>query len=211
MKLLPNNVKVGGVVYKVVFPYNFDEDQNLTGIHISQTSEIKISYKYKGDDRPLQSIYETFIHELAHAIDAVYCGDSFSEEEISKVASGLYQVLLENRLYIDTPNKLPNSVKICGKKYKIVSYVYKDKENVVTTIKPDALQIRLGVEQYGNNFSNSYKKVNLIVAIFFAIFDIFEVRQDSDNINDIVQPFSNGWYQVILDNKLEKLIYNKYV
>jgi hypothetical protein len=100
---LPARLKIGGRDYVVDFPHQFtDSCSVLYGLHDPAGQTIKISlFDEHGLERHNQSILQTFIHEVLHAIDNVYNGGVMTtwdkgEESIDQLAEGILQVIYDN-------------------------------------------------------------------------------------------------------------------
>ena len=67
---IPKKIKVAGLVYDVRTGYRFDQDTSLCGQCDHQNQEIRLSSRTSSNDkRKSDSVQETFIHELLHAVD----------------------------------------------------------------------------------------------------------------------------------------------
>ncbi len=96
---IPNQVKVGGMKYKVLKKYKFIETE-LAGQTIHTQNEIKLNYFNMNNQRfNQQKIDECFIHEIIHAIDCVYNGDKLQEEVVDRLSQGIYQVFTDNKIF----------------------------------------------------------------------------------------------------------------
>jgi hypothetical protein len=102
---IPKLVKVGGRDYQVLYPHKFQDSHCvLYGLHDPGTQIIRLSEKdEQGSKRHPQSIEHTLLHEIIHAIDAVYFGGKISswekgEDAIDQLAEGLIQVIGDNKL-----------------------------------------------------------------------------------------------------------------
>lgn len=102
---IPKLVKIGGRDYRVIYPHKFQDSHCvLYGLHDPGTQTIRLSLKdEQGSDRHPQSIEHTLLHEIIHAIDAVYFGGKLSawdkgEDAIDQLAEGLMQVIKDNKL-----------------------------------------------------------------------------------------------------------------
>lgn len=90
---IPKIVKVGGYIYEVVDKGGvFVSGQNVVdGMH--SFAELKIALA-STKDTPYN--YTVFLHEICHAIIAVYCADEQDEKYVEQFSKGLYQVIVEN-------------------------------------------------------------------------------------------------------------------
>lgn len=100
---IPKEVKIGGKVYKIVYPYKFKESNDHIGQSDHEKQIILISdTDSSGNKRHRQNIEETFLHELLHCIDWIYNAgelrDKLGESGIERTSEGLYQVLKDNNL-----------------------------------------------------------------------------------------------------------------
>lgn len=96
---LPKEVKISGMVYKVIPTKEPLIDGNIRAYgHVDfETREITIDVSLRDEQGHMQ----TLLHEILHAI--VYDRDiDLGENEeiiIDQLAKGLYQVLVENKLF----------------------------------------------------------------------------------------------------------------
>ena len=98
---LPETVKVGAFVYTIVreTQVRSDDDRRLCGQINYMRQEIHI-----GDGMAAEQEYDTFLHEVLHAID--HNGQmGLSEKQIHRLASALLGVLLDNDLLRDEPEE----------------------------------------------------------------------------------------------------------
>ncbi len=84
---IPNQLKIGGHIYKVVLVDAEDID-NCAGEQNNSRSMIKLRR-----DLPQTQLEATLIHEILHAINI-----SVKEQEIEFWAESIYQVLHDNKL-----------------------------------------------------------------------------------------------------------------
>ena len=89
-------LKVAGHYYKILYPYTFQDNEDMIGQHNPVTKIIKLSNRYKGEQCPKESIKEAFLHETLHGIDYIYNGNKCDEATIDHFSEGLYQVLTDN-------------------------------------------------------------------------------------------------------------------
>lgn len=100
---IPETLKIGGHIYKVEYPYHFKERYDRIGHSNHSLQFIGISDDDgNGNERSMESIELTLMHEILHCVDWVYNGeeliDKNSEAMVSRLAEGLYQVLKDNNL-----------------------------------------------------------------------------------------------------------------
>jgi len=211
----PKTVKVGGLVYTIMFPHIFIDQPTYVGLHNGFSSAIRIADVYQGHRRENQIIVETYMHELLHAIDFVYCGDSIEEDTIAVYARAWLQILQDNELYLYS-DKLPKKVKIGCFIYK-VKYPHSSVESsksIVSSTSNDRLVISIDNSDGSEKFHSRFVKVALLHGISSGIscvyFNNSNSTEEADEITKIRKTsFSHGIYQVITDNKVDVLI-NKY-
>ena len=97
---IPETLKIGGHVYKIIFPYVFTERYDLAGDHNGENCEIRIAEKDGDIKRAKSSVEVTLIHEVLHAIDSttghrMFAGEE-GEKKIEALSEGIYQVLVDN-------------------------------------------------------------------------------------------------------------------
>jgi len=89
-------IKIGGHIFKVLYPYQFRE-KRVDGQCDSNQNEIRLAQvDYLGAELAQSNRDETFCHEILHAINSVYCNDNIEEDDIEHMAQGLFQVLKDN-------------------------------------------------------------------------------------------------------------------
>lgn len=94
---IPDKVKVGGFVYKVLKDYRFKEDVRLAGQQDPETLELRLSSTgASGHPRVAEMIEESFWHELLHTIDLIYNNAALDEKTIARLSMGLFQVMQDN-------------------------------------------------------------------------------------------------------------------
>ena len=208
MKKLPSKIKIGGMDYKVLYPYEFEDDSSVsTGLHEAGTNLIKISEYEDGIKRHPHKILETFIHEIVHAVDFVYVKYELSEKFVTVFSKGLTGVLLNNNLKLSERGyQLVKKVKIGGYEYKVIyPYKFRDTGSFLTSDLNNAtFIIRIAKE----DFDSTYIKANLLYCVSVGIFSTYFFNSVEDEYEDCEinwKSFSQGLFQVIVDNKLEKL------
>ena len=106
---IPELIKVGGMLIKIIFPteqtaYKNEkgEDAQADGSILISTGEIHIANRSKeGNVYTEDYIGQIFMHEILHAINYVYNSDTLPEDEIERLSQGLYQVLKDNKIKIE--------------------------------------------------------------------------------------------------------------
>lgn len=99
---IPGELKVGGHIYTIEYPYMFTERGDVYGkTNLSRNTISITNVDGSGILCSLSNVERTFWHEVFHVIDAVYCcdklgGSSDKESMIEGLAQGLLQVLKDN-------------------------------------------------------------------------------------------------------------------
>lgn len=223
---LPSKIKVGGFWYEVCFPYNFDNmqlsDSGCLGMHEPATLKIKVRGLDSGGlPFPSSVIMESFLHEIFHAVDRIYCYDRIDaldstvfaryeeggkETAISALSIGWYQVLKDNSVL--TLKTIPKKVKIGGFVYNI-KYPYDiggEDPTHIHGIEPNKNLIKLrDSHTHGIKYNSQIIRQFLLYFLTWAILDNYADFFDKDE--NIFMPFSYGLYQVLVDNKIEELIH----
>ena len=95
---IPQEIKLGGLVYTVLQGYQFKERADIRG----QTDHDMLLIRIPGKPAPQcdkyasQAIEEIFVHELVHLLDFVYNSHALDEEQVLRLAHGLYQLFTDN-------------------------------------------------------------------------------------------------------------------
>lgn len=103
---IPSSLKIGGHDYKVLYPYHFKERCEIQAQNDTALNEIRIcDVDQCGNVRMDSCILVSFLHEIVHVIDTVYCnrqienlGHEARERIVEGLSEGLYQVLHDNGL-----------------------------------------------------------------------------------------------------------------
>lgn len=215
--LIPEMVKIGGMVYTILFPYEFDEAPNNIGLHNYPAGVIKVS----DGGRPWAKIHETLLHEIVHAIDYVWLGCLMGHTQIHKLAQGWYQVLCDNNIDWQDYEKIPKKVKVGGYTYKIeYPHRFVDTTEVTwTQVNHQKLVIRMSAGNQEEDWPPWFVKMNLAFVINSAVANIFmeepirDWEQDEDAEYDypppqVLQVVSNAIYQLLSENPIEECIKN---
>ena len=101
--MIPSNIKIGGRVYDVVFPYVFTERFDRGGqIDYNQCRILISELDYMGGKKAKAAILSTFIHEILHGLNYNAGCTIFSsnleeeEEQINTLAEGILALLVDN-------------------------------------------------------------------------------------------------------------------
>ena len=98
---IPERLKIGGQVFKVIYPYQFKERTDLRGQCDSDLLEIRLSaIDESGNERPVSTVWPVLFEEILHALDLQSGHRIFDSTEGHKALNGLregiYQVIIEN-------------------------------------------------------------------------------------------------------------------
>jgi len=91
---IPKKLKICGLNYTIKMEDSLHANQGLAGEHCTHKLLIRIQKK----DYEPQKMEQTFFHEVMHAIDDHYLNNKLSEDQVSVLSNGFYQVLKDNRL-----------------------------------------------------------------------------------------------------------------
>ena len=107
---IPKTLKIGPYVIKVIFPYTFRERDDLKGQFDYTALEIRIADEIPAGSPKLRDrqVWQTFLHEVAHAIDIISGHRIFSdknenngkEKALEGITTLSLQVLIDNG-YLD--------------------------------------------------------------------------------------------------------------
>jgi hypothetical protein len=221
MVKIPKKLKVGGQTLDVVFPCVFKEDDAMVGLHESREARIKIAGTYRGEPIPDSRIKQTFIHEVLHAVDFYYLCHTLTDDEavIDRFASGWFNVFMNNNLNLKSNKfELPKVVKVQDYLYKVIyPYEYSDMFPApLFSVDTNMTILRFSHEHL--KCSLDVLRMNLVHALTVVINcenDILGTSRlaNNDHIANfpkdaVIELFSNGIFQVIIDNDLEKVIKN---
>ncbi len=84
---VPRELKVGGLIYKVIYRPLLSKDEGVRGLINHRKELIQIE-----PENPLDQRSSTLYHEVIHLIDTVFALD-MTEESTERLANGLFQVL----------------------------------------------------------------------------------------------------------------------
>lgn len=209
---MPSHLKIGGLNYKVFYPYLFKTNPALLGLHEGDQQRIKISHLFLNQPRIWPKIVESFIHEVIHAIDHVYCAAIMKEGEVFIMSNWIYTIIRDNDFSIKS-NKIPDKLKIGGFTYDVIDHhEFQDNENDACSADNEYLKIWMtDNDRYGKPYGPGIKMTNFLFLIVCSICEMSGMYlgfEYGENIGDMSKQdtFVNGLYQVVCDNNLEKLI-----
>ena len=99
---IPKQLKIGGHIYDIDYPYIFKEREDIFGrTNFSRNSIMISDCDGAGNECSKSHTERVFWHEVIHAVDIIYCCDGIGdktdkESMIEGLAQGLYQVLVDN-------------------------------------------------------------------------------------------------------------------
>lgn len=197
--IIPPKLKIGGYTYKVVLKERFAPAmRSNTGLCQNDLSTITISAYFEEAKIDKTKIIQTLLHEILHAIDSIYCGNIFSEDDIVTLEHAWFAVLADNNLYISYKNKLPDNIRILGHTYNI--YYNQEFEfhnnSAYTIVQPNEKNILCG-----KGADIEHTKTHILISISQIFEDSSIIVEDFPYIQ-----FCQGLYQVLYDNKLDRLI-----
>lgn len=219
-KLVPKELKIGGMVYKVSYPWKFRSSESL-GLHISYLTEIRVSGFVDNNIMPLSKVYETLFHEIFHAIEIIFLTFPLIHDSVNSFSTGLFQVIVDNDLRLCDERYIPEKVKVGGFIYDVI-YPYDftdDVEPTYASFDKDRLEICLKGKEVDGDINNRFKKLGLVLSILRAIGSVYisdgmifdlsgNIRNSIDDrtISSAFNTLANGIYQVLVDNDLENII-----
>lgn len=205
-------LKIGGLNYQIIYPYVFETNAILLGLHEGDQVRIKISKQFMNLERQWTKIIETVLHEIVHAVDHVYAGNILIEDEVFIISNYLYQIIRQNDLNI-RKSILPETVRIGAFDYTVETYEFNDDSNSAATVEHETLRFLISDrDMNGNDYNKGIKMTNFIFLITCCICEMstiprgFTYGEKMGNGISNHQAFAAGLYQVFMDNDLEKLI-----
>jgi len=210
---IPKTVKVGAFVYKVIFPYAFDEDSNYLGLHQCDDLIIKLgigSPAHQSFIIPPQKVHESFLHEVFHAVDNFYSGGMMEESEIDLMAVAWHSVLQENNIFVrKNVETIPKKVKIINILYDVELHKFSDIESRAQSSN-NVCKMQLPMQEKGEDKQHPLVKkctlINLINFIIDTTFDMRFLKHENELLEDLFCSFSNGIFQVLRDNDIEGMV-----
>ena len=198
---IPKKIRVGGIDYKIIIKERFKDDADTWGG--CKNDLAKIELVTMNDSKKLANciFLSNLFHELCHAIDGVYCGQSMSENVIEKIETFWFQILSDNNLFIGKEG-LPNKIRIQGRSYKVITNHKFDcvDGNPSVSISLSDLKIKCV-----GGINKEVLKRNLIVCIMMHIVGS-NLFSDEERNEILIESFCSGLYQVLKDTKLNDLI-----
>ncbi len=87
---IPESVKIGGITYRIVYASKVDDRDKYNGVIEYRSCEIRLR-----ENVSEQRMKKVLLHEILHGIDDV-ANIGLTEQQTDAVASGLYQVTVDN-------------------------------------------------------------------------------------------------------------------
>ena len=100
---IPNKLKIGGHIVKVLKDYKFIERSDIVGQAIYCQNEIRLCSQTEMGPIAEGVVAANFLHEIFHHVCERYNGEQLPEEVVVRVSEGLFQVLRDNKLRFDEP------------------------------------------------------------------------------------------------------------
>ena len=90
---IPKKLKLGTMTYSIV---SLDDEENYSfrGYHSWEKGKIGLTDEL---ERPQLEI--AYLHEVIHAMDAVYMGKSLREKQVKRLSFALHDFLLRNKIF----------------------------------------------------------------------------------------------------------------
>jgi len=200
--VIPKEVDIMGRIYRVVFPYTFATNSTYAGIHDNCGRCIKLTDAIEGVRIPIPILHTTFLHEILHGIVSLFTTEEtyvVTEEIIDGLASGIYQVIVENDLF---KGEIPKQLKVGAYVYDII-YPYKfiDEDDAAMSINNACGKIFIS-----NIGSMEFKLCRLTNAICSAVYCIYCGGRSISELNFNI---GEGVYNTVRANGLDKL-FKKY-
>ena len=201
---LPETLKIGPINYKILHPYKWADDYARGMTHLTK-GFIKISNKDGPFDQAMQRIMETFLHEIVHAIDAVFLGSVLEEDDVLIIGNSLLQVICDNNINFFA-NAIPKKVKVGAFDYTVLyPYEYQDNLNLDASHDDVGLTLRLGEQE-----NKDVVKLYFLLLIIQAAFSTYCIKKEIIDNRELCFTFTTGLLSVFRDNPdLEKLIKRK--
>lgn len=219
---LPKKVKIGPINYNVAFPHVYEENDDAIGTHEGWMGRLRVGVIENNSFCAPEKIIETFMHEMLHGVDFVFCGFVLPEGVIDVLARGLLDAIISNKLIIkNVPQKMPKSLKIGPYRYKVLYPHNFDEASVDTNIMIDnsKLKIYISKTNYTNReYHDDYVRLNFMFGLLTIIRHNYMYENnvsDNGNGNDqysvlekYERIFSLGLCQVFCDNNIEGYIFD---
>jgi hypothetical protein len=207
-KNLPKKLKIGSMIYDVVFPAIFPASPEHQGMYKNHTGTIEIV-----ETGNYRKNWKILMHEVIHAIDHIYCNGSLNEFETELVSSAVISLAIDNDFPIFKDySSLPQSVRMFSHHYDVVE-AYDFPETMSTSSYMDfEKSIIYFADPKVNKFSSHYMKLQLIYNCVKIIpVNIFGVDYQYEAMEDFpVCQFSNGLLETFSNYDFETALRKVY-
>lgn len=199
---IPKKIRVGGIDYTITLKNKFLDDDEHWGICKNDLAEIVLVTDNNGEKIAGCTLLSNLFHEICHAIDRVYCGQTMSEANIEKISTFWFQVLSDNYFFIKKPD-FPDKIRIFGMGYNVITNYKFDCVNS----KPDVglMVATLEIRCSGDDVCKEVLKRDLITCITKHLVDN-GLFSDEEKEEFKIESFCSGLYQVLKDTNLNNLI-----
>jgi hypothetical protein len=208
MNLLPKSIKIGGSIYSVEYCESFSIGSSNVGLFVNAQSKIKILTHFMGKKRTIQRLHETLLHEIMHGIDHIYCSESITEGKdiVERLSSGWYALLSNNDFKLRTMS-LPKTVRLNNILYDIICpYQFNDDiKSPHSVVDYEACKLYITNKDEEGVYSPAFFKTELLWCLNYLIEKEFCLEDDSLKNTDL--SFSNGLYQVLVENNLDLIFF----
>jgi len=199
---IPETIKIGNVVYKIIWNERLSETDQILGVSHPAYGILWVTHD---SNVPVIRKEETFIHEVVHLIDASYgvfgvfyetLSSDIIEEKVDALSTCIRMVFTESNIcFCKEKLEIPGTIKIGGIVYQIefTPVLYKvrkksvDISHLYTTIRLD------------NEIPHNRRESLFLWSVVETINFHFHVFPEEDG-NPILEIFTNGLYQVLKDN-----------
>ena len=201
---LPETLKVGPINYEVLYPYIWVDNYARGMTHLTK-GYIKVSDKDGPFEQADQKILETFLHEIVHAIDNIYLGSVFEEDDVAIIGIALLQVIRDNNINFAT-NTIPKKVKVGAFDYTVL-YPYEYLDTTDLDASHDEVSLAFRIAEQDNK---DVVKLYFVLLVIQAMFTTYCVNKKITECYELCFSFTTGVLSVFRDNpNLEKLIKGK--
>ena len=223
---IPKSVRVGSFDYRVLFPYDFNEDNRLIAQHDLYNFTLKVGIKspsHQSEILPRMKVHECLLHEIMHAIDHIYCGSILTEDDVDLFAMVWHFILQHNKLGLyKRSEKIPSRLRLFNMEYEVKYKKFADLNdedvflyscNTNTIWLDDRFKDR---ERYSFNYL-WFGLSEIISSLVVSVFSLNqfmkpngtppkEAQADAQYPEKALVSFSHGILQVLRENNIEGMI-----
>jgi hypothetical protein len=206
---IPKKIKIGGVNYRIIFPYTFECSTSNAGIFDNEIGEIRIVGSDRDKPAPVERVHETLLHEVLHGIDRVYCGGALPHDTIYKLSMGWHQVFRDNDLLMHSDSlQVPKTIKIMGMEYKIkypFGFIDSDDEWIAGQVLNYLLEMR--ISKRDNDDLVRASVIQCVTEAIVSTQNLDDKINEEENISgEMKSQVSHGLHQVIMDSGIDILM-----